>query len=50
MKKVFYFARVTLEGLEWNTIEDIVIKWNQVFRDFCEEEESQKYKVYYNPV
>ncbi|MFT5849815.1 MAG: hypothetical protein ACI9H6_000637 [Patiriisocius sp.] len=34
---------VSIEGLEWNTIEDMVIKWNQVFRDFCLDEESGEY-------
>lgn len=30
------FDGVSLEGLEWNTIENMVIKWNQVFKDFID--------------
>jgi hypothetical protein len=30
---------VTLEGLEWNTLENIVIKWNRVFNDIAVSDE-----------
>jgi len=31
---------VTLEGLEWNTFEKLVIKWNAAFKDLLEDEKT----------
>jgi hypothetical protein len=34
---------VTLEGLEWNTFENIVIKWSKVFNDIALADEPQDF-------
>lgn len=33
---------VTLERLEWNTIENLVLKWNQAFGDLQLDDELEK--------
>jgi hypothetical protein len=37
------FVLVTLEGLEWNTFENMVIKWNNVFNYIALDETTTKY-------
>jgi len=34
---------MTLQGLGWNTLEDMVVKWNRVFKDYSLDESEAEY-------
>ena len=42
---VLKFRFVTLDDLGWNTIEDMVQKWNEVFHSYINEPIEQEYSL-----